>query len=292
MAVWWVFQNKSYDRSRDGGYLWAPLLDKTGHKKSHWETMADVLPGDVVLSCRDRKIVATSIARSAAYIAEQPNPLDAEFWAGRGRRVDVAYVDLPREIPVDDLVDLLPMLTGKDGPLASTGRGKQGYLFPVSPRAALALFERIDRAADVDQLLAAASDAKPGRVTTANVSTVARVGQQTFRKQVAERWAGKCAVTGADIDSLLIASHIIPWRIANDSERLDPANGLLLEARFDRLFDSGLITFDVDTQILISKRLDAPNRRRLGLDPAMRLARRYPDTDQYLRFHRELLFLP
>ena len=85
MAVWWVFQNKSYDRSRDGGYLWAPLLDKAGHKKSHWETMADVRPGDVVLSCRDRKIVATSIARSAAYIAEQPNPLDVEFWAGRGR---------------------------------------------------------------------------------------------------------------------------------------------------------------------------------------------------------------
>ena len=206
--------------------------------------------------------------------------------------MDVAYVDLPREIPIDDLVDLFPMLTGKDGPLASTGRGKQGYLFPVSPRAALALFKRVDHAADVDRLLAAASDATPGRVTTTNVSTVARIGQQTFRKRVVERWDGKCAVTGADIDSLLIASHIIPWRIANDAERLDPANGLLLEARFDRLFDSGLISFDVDAQLLISSRLDIPNRLRLGLDPAMRLSRRYPNTDQYLRFHRELIFLP
>jgi hypothetical protein len=33
MAVWWVFQNESFDRSRKGGYLWAPLLDKAGHKK-------------------------------------------------------------------------------------------------------------------------------------------------------------------------------------------------------------------------------------------------------------------
>ena len=34
MAVWWVFQNQSYERSRDGGYIWAPLVDKAGHKKS------------------------------------------------------------------------------------------------------------------------------------------------------------------------------------------------------------------------------------------------------------------
>jgi len=61
MAVWWVFQNKSYPRSRSGEYLWTPLFHKAGHKKSHWETMAEVQPGDIVLSSVERKIVATSV---------------------------------------------------------------------------------------------------------------------------------------------------------------------------------------------------------------------------------------
>ena len=117
MAVWWVFQNESYERSREGGYLWAPLVDKAGHRKSHWETMAEVKSGDVIISCRDRKIVATSVAKSAAYLAEQPDSRDAEFWTGNGRRVDVAYVDLPDEVPLDELADLFPRLQLPGGPL-------------------------------------------------------------------------------------------------------------------------------------------------------------------------------
>ena len=46
MAVWWVFQNQSYERSRDGGYIWAPLVDKAGHKKSHWEVLQQVQARD------------------------------------------------------------------------------------------------------------------------------------------------------------------------------------------------------------------------------------------------------
>lgn len=290
MAVWWVFQNKSYERSRDGGYLWAPLLDKAGHKKSHWETMAEVRPGDVVFSCRGRKIVATNVARSEAYLADQPDPLDAEFWEGRGRRVDVAYVDLPKAIAIDDLTDLFPLLMGEQGPLANNGRGKQGYLYPVSPSAARELFNRVGNDVDVDQLIAAAASSKPGQVTTTQISTTARLGQQAFRKAVFEWWDGKCAVTGADLEGLLIASHVIPWRIANDKERLDPANGLLLEARYDRLFDAGLITFSENAQIIISSRLNQENRIRLGLDPTLRLLKRYPETAYYLKFHQEFIF--
>ena len=48
MAVWWVFQNQSYERSRDGGYIWAPLVDKAGHKKSHWEVLQQVQVGDLI----------------------------------------------------------------------------------------------------------------------------------------------------------------------------------------------------------------------------------------------------
>ena len=39
MAVWWVYQNKSYPRSREGGYLWAPSIGKGGRRQVHWDAM-------------------------------------------------------------------------------------------------------------------------------------------------------------------------------------------------------------------------------------------------------------
>ena len=292
MAVWWVFQNESYERSREGGYLWAPLVDKAGHKKSHWETMAEVKSGDVIISCRDRKIVATSVAKSAAYLAEQPDSRDAEFWTGNGRRVDVAYVDLPDEVPLDELADLFPRLQLPGGPLASTGRGKQGFLFAVHPRAAQELFNRLDRKFDLDVLIASGEAAGPAPATANIASRTVRLGQQKFRERVVAYWGGKCAITGIEINELLIASHIVPWRLANDAERLDPANGLLLEARYDRLFDAALISFDKAGSILISPKLDLDTVRQLGIDMGVNL-RRYPsETAKYLQFHRELLFMP
>jgi putative restriction endonuclease len=293
MAVWWVFQNKSYPRSRTGGYLWAPLRDKAGHKKSHWETMAEVQPGDIVLSSVERKIVATSVTKSAAYPSEQPDPQDAEFWAGDGRRVDVAYADLPEPFPVDELSDMFSMLSEEGGPLASDGRGKQGYLFAVNPAAAQQVLERIGHQVDVDQILASAVEADgPGPVTTADRTQKVRVGQQKFREGVIKLWGGRCAVTGVSDRRLLIASHIKSWRLSNDKERLDPGNGLLLEAGLDKLFDEGLIAFDDTGAIKISSQLSIVNRDALGLSEDFRLLQVPDRVTNYLKFHREYLFLP
>ena len=292
MAVWWVFQNKSYPRSRAGGYLWAPTKDKAGHKKSHWETMAEVQPGDIVLSSVERKIVATSVTKSAPYPSEQPDPQDAEFWAGDGRRVDVAYADLPEPFPVDDLSDMFPMLSEEGGPLASDGRGKQGYLFAVNPAAAQQVLERIGHRVDVDQILASAVEADgPGPVTTVDRTQKVRVGQQKFREGVVKLWGGRCAVTGVSDQRLLIASHIKSWRLSNDHERVDPYNGLLLEAGIDRLFDSGLITFEDDGLIRISDQLKGPDRDALGLSTDFRLSKVHDNSLPYLYLHRKSIFL-
>ncbi len=292
MAVWWVFQNKSYPRSRAGGYLWAPMKDKAGHKKSHWETMAEVQPGDIVLSSVERKIVATSVTKSAAYPSEQPDPQDAEFWAGDGRRVDVAYADLPEPFPVDDLSDMFPMLSEEGGPLASDGRGKQGYLFAVNPAAAQQVLERIGHRVDVDQILASAVEADgPGPVTTVDRTQKVRVGQQKFREGVVKLWGGRCAVTGVSDQRLLIASHIKSWRLSNDHERVDPYNGLLLEAGIDRLFDSGLITFEDNGLIRISDQLKGTDRDALGLSTDFRLSKVHNNSLPYLDLHRKSLFL-
>lgn len=73
----------------------------------------------------------------------------------------------------------------------------------------------------------------------------ARIGQGRFRADVTKLW-GKgeaCALTGVSLPAMLIASHILPWRDADDAQRLDPANGLLLAAHADALFDRFLLSF-------------------------------------------------
>lgn len=59
--------------------------------------------------------------------------------------------------------------------------------------------------------------------------------------------------------SLLLASHIKPWRSASNYERLSSENGLLLSPLYDKLFDIGLITFDDNMKILISNKLSCEN---------------------------------
>ncbi|MGQ0634603.1 MAG: HNH endonuclease [Planctomycetaceae bacterium] len=46
----------------------------------------------------------------------------------------------------------------------------------------------------------------------------------------------------------------MPWR-ANVKRRADPRNGIALHALFDRAFDRGLIAFDEQLHVLISRRL-------------------------------------
>ena len=83
--------------------------------------------------------------------------------------------------------------------------------------------------------------------TTERVGLVlSRVGQGYFRKQLIDRWNGKCAVSGCSISKILIASHIVPWSEANDKERLDVDNGILLSPTLDALFDKHLISFKDD----------------------------------------------
>jgi putative restriction endonuclease len=72
----------------------------------------------------------------------------------------------------------------------------------------------------------------------------ARIGQGGFRKEVLAAWGGRCAITGCATTQVLRASHIMPWRYADNDEGLDPNNGLPWIANLDCLFDASLIGFD------------------------------------------------
>lgn len=89
---------------------------------------------------------------------------------------------------------------------------------------------------------------KVSDVTERERLTKARIGQGRFRSDVTEIWGiGEvCPLTGIDVPELLIASHIKPWRDSDNSEKLDPTNGILLAAHVDKLFDRYLLSFKSD----------------------------------------------
>lgn len=114
-----------------------------------------------------------------------------------------------------------------------------------------------------------------------------RIGQDVFREALFELWDGCCAVTGIKLPpALLRASHAKPWAKANDVERLDPFNGLLLAVQFDALFDAGLIAFGDDGSILMSSALTAEMRHTLGFSGDLHLRGISPGHLPYLRYHR------
>ena len=81
-----------------------------------------------------------------------------------------------------------------------------------------------------------------------------RVNQSFFRRRIISAYEFRCCVTGLTVRELLVASHIVPW--AQDvANRLNPRNGLCLNALHDRAFDRGLMWVDDGFVIRFSKLL-------------------------------------
>ncbi len=110
-----------------------------------------------------------------------------------------------------------------------------------------------------------------------------RLGHGKFREGLVGYWRG-CAITQYPDVRLLIASHIKPWREADNKERLDPYNGLLLVPNLDKVFDRQLISFDRGGRILISSHLEDPGKLGIHKDMVVKLD---DSHQQYLNHHRE-----
>lgn len=120
----------------------------------------------------------------------------------------------------------------------------------------------------------------------------ARKGQGLFRDKLKEKYNNRCIITDINISQVLIASHIKPWAVSNNEERLSVDNGLLLSATFDRLFDSGLITFKKDGTILISNLISKDNIEKLHLKEGKVYDIKYnPGMDSYLKYHNEVIYV-
>lgn len=144
-----------------------------------------------------------------------------------------------------------------------------------------------DVVADLTALTAASESNEAS--TTREALVAARVGQGPFRAALLRYW-GACAVTGVSEPAVLRASHIKPWRISSDAERLDLYNGLLLAAHLDALFDAGLITFDAEGRMTVSPLLAPEDRAQLGIVEGLRLRAVEPKHEDYLAHHRAAVF--
>lgn len=141
--------------------------------------------------------------------------------------------------------------------------------------------------------IVAAINADKGIAQTEKEALVkSRIGQGRFRKALLEKYDSKCVVTGIDLSKLLVASHIKPWAVSKNAERLSAENGLLLCANYDRLFDSGLITFKADGTLVASSFINKNNRAILGLDSKIVVDLKPSRImEQNLQYHQDVIFV-
>jgi len=118
----------------------------------------------------------------------------------------------------------------------------------------------------------------------------ARKGQGAYRQRLMEESA-ECIITRVNDERILIASHIKPWSVSDDTEKIDHNNGLSLTPTYDKLFDQGFISFEDDGTILISPYISPLNVKKMNLAQGRKYT--VPPSDArkaYLAYHREHIF--
>jgi hypothetical protein len=127
------------------------------------------------------------------------------------------------------------------------------------------------------------------KITDKTTVISSRVGQGQFRAALLDL-RGECAISHFKDLRFLVASHIKPWKLSNNKERLDPQNGLLLLPTYDKLFDQGYISFTNEGSILISKAISRNSYKALGLSKDLKIVVTHKNLP-YLQFHREYIFI-
>ena len=274
--------------------MWSPKRTSNGGLNHFYETMREVAPGDVIFSFCDTRIRAMGIAATHGYSCPRP----AEFgtaginWGNDGWRVDVHYVSLQNIVrPKDHMAKLRDVLPDKYSPLQENGNGNQGVYLTEVPfemadrlialigREAHAVMEQAGMFGEVEEAIVR-EDSVLYEVETRVADHLqhdlaiseterrqlinARRGQGQFRSNVVflEQC---CRVTGVSNHEHLIASHIKPWRNADNRERIDGNNGLLLTPNVDHLFDKGFISFAGNGELQISPVADKSALVKMGI---------------------------
>lgn len=121
-----------------------------------------------------------------------------------------------------------------------------------------------------------------------NAVIKARVNHSVFRKRLLEKYS-HCVLCGVSHQSLLNASHIIPWSDCNGKDRTNVNNGLLLCSGHDRVFDRGYISFDEEGRIMISDELSAEDCLFTNINKNMRIEMN-DEMKHFMAYHRAKIY--
>jgi putative restriction endonuclease len=305
MRYWWVNQNQTYREEIRGNFMWSPKANANGARNQFYENMRQVAPGDIVFSFRDTRIQAVGVVTGSAQTAPKPDFGKAGLnWSNEGWFVPVYYCGLESPLrPKDHISILRHFLPARYSPLQSNGDGLQSvYLAEVPEPMAEALVGLIGQAyfdafAELTTF-PSAPDAEetddPGLVsdfgpTFKEQLVKARRGQGVFRSSVLLSET-ECRVTRVSDPKHLRASHIKPWRDANNAERLDGSNGLLLSPHIDHLFDQGYISFSNSEELLIVPGVRTTLLDKWGIDAGARVGEFNQKQQEFLDYHRANVF--
>lgn len=300
MRYWWVNQNQTYKHEVPDGYLWSPKRNKNGARNQFYENMQRVEAGDVVFSFAETFIKAVGVAAGPARSANKPTVFGktGENWSQDGWFVPVDFTIVSNPIrPIEHMRLLSQLLPDKYAPISSEGKGRQGaYLAEIplemgstllgllgSPELAMSAVRLDDLRFDPEEQQIAA-DESLGETEKATL-ILARRGQGKFRSRV-QTVEPACRVTGVSAEKFLIASHIKPWKYADNQERLSGNNGLFLSPHIDRLFDSGFISFTAAGKMLVSPALDHDVLSKWHVDSRMSVGRFNGEQAHFLAYHQ------
>jgi putative restriction endonuclease len=273
IKAFWVNQGSSYSDERNAGLLWAP--ERTagtstvgGSKLVHWETMTEVEPGDVVFTYANSHLRGYAVASSAAVLMGRPYSVGTMYSPLQGgRAVFCNYYELQTPLPLatitSDISLRIELQSGTNPVFDVRCRVAQKYLCRISSKAAELLSKLVGLPFKAEHSIE--MELTP---TTVQRLAEARIGQGKFRDDLIYSFNGACAVTGLSVAPLLRASHIKPWTVSNNQERLDPENGVLLAAGVDAAFDRGYIGFDAGGALLSKPMFGSEERASLGIPVA------------------------
>lgn len=308
MSYWWVNHSQTFKQEIEGGYIWSPQKNKDGARNETYLNLTRVQSGDVIFSYADGYIKAVGIAE--LFLNSVTRPLDfgqtGKQWDVNGWAVRVRWNELIVPVrPKDFIAEIVGLLPEKYSPLQQNGNGIQScYLAGISGALGKLLVKKVKTANEnyfedvlIDGKLEILSEQAAKTIledvalncTEKEALVMSRRGQGLFRQRL-EKFEKECRLTGIEDKRFLVASHIKPWRDADNNERLDGHNGLLLSPHVDKLFDLGYISFRNNHSVLVSDSSVEKVLERWGIDLKKACGDFNNNQNRYLEYHQKNIF--
>lgn len=300
MAYYWVNVGTSYREVKSQNILWAPsvLIDQNGRSRNRlsWGIVASVQAGDIFFCCKDNYIIYIAVAKKCALKSLTPEGRRSS--KTEGNQVNIDVVELLHPLNVKDFresfIENFQQYFSEDIFKDDLSRHRK-YMISIPELAALFLLDMItdeDDSINIQSLIEFNRQKKgtSRRKTGAEKDAIskARIGQGPFRNDLLNLWKNTCPVTKINNKKLLIASHILSWKLSNSEEKVDKYNGLPLTPNADKLFDKGLISFADNGKILLKDEITPKILKQLGIDPLIKISGLKKQNKPYLKKHRKL----